>query len=577
MRIRVLHSWIGRIQEEVLNADESDSSIEEFLVWMVLELGIAIIIFVCAQIGLWSAGWVADPGTGSGLVADYGPWDRLNFHTFRSGIIEEIHQANPGIESEGKLVSTPEPADEVVWMGEPVESPAPSAPGGAGDVPPDSTQMPGPDPDPSYVVDTPLISPDGGSFTEPVVVTLSCNTVGATIRYTTDGSDPTINSSMYNEPFILTSSATVKAQAFKDGMQDSGVASAMLTVTIDGGSYVDLVAASLSWVPNPVQEGDDLSITFVVRNDGNVAARSFHIQLTLNGASLCDWDVSNLGAGQVFERTCSGSYSIPSTSPPGHTIELIVDDRNEVAESNEGNNTKSAYVSVQTDSSSVDLVPGYITWSPNPVNQGDGVSITFTVRNDGSSGAGGFHVQLSSDGKKICDWMVTSLGAGEVFQRTCPASDGIPSASSPGHTIGLTVDDRGEIGESNEANNSTSVYIPVESIAYFVDLVPGAITWSPDPTYNGDGVSITFTVRNDGNSGAGRFHIQLLRDGTNMCDWDVGSLGAGEVIQRTCPVSHGIPSASQPGHSIEIRVDDRSEVAESSEGNNSKTIYIPVL
>lgn len=49
------------------------------------------------------------------------------------------------------------------------------------------------------------------------VVTLTCAQEGASIYYTTDGSDPTAASTRYTEPFAITSDVTVKAVAIADG------------------------------------------------------------------------------------------------------------------------------------------------------------------------------------------------------------------------------------------------------------------------------------------------------------------------------------------------------------------------
>jgi hypothetical protein len=72
----------------------------------------------------------------------------------------------------------------------------------------------------------PLITPYGGTFTNQISITLETTTSGAAIRYTTDGSIPTAASPLYNVPFTLTNSATVKARAFRTGYNNSAISTA---------------------------------------------------------------------------------------------------------------------------------------------------------------------------------------------------------------------------------------------------------------------------------------------------------------------------------------------------------------
>ena len=83
-------------------------------------------------------------------------------------------------------------------------------------------------------VDTPLISPAGGTFTTGSTqnVSLVTQLTGTTIYYTQDGSTPTTGSTVYSTPIPVTTTRTIKAFATKTGYQNSGVASATFTFTV---------------------------------------------------------------------------------------------------------------------------------------------------------------------------------------------------------------------------------------------------------------------------------------------------------------------------------------------------------
>ena len=55
--------------------------------------------------------------------------------------------------------------------------------------------------------------------------TINCDTQDAIIRYTTNGNDPTESDTVYSIPFTVEAGMTVKAKAWKDGMNPSAVAS----------------------------------------------------------------------------------------------------------------------------------------------------------------------------------------------------------------------------------------------------------------------------------------------------------------------------------------------------------------
>jgi hypothetical protein len=96
---------------------------------------------------------------------------------------------------------------------------------------PTPTPTPTPTPAPSTVA-TPRISPAGGSFRKRVKVAISDATSGATIYYTTNGSDPNTSSKRYVSAFKIAGRGNhvIKAKAAKSGSSDSAIATATLTI-----------------------------------------------------------------------------------------------------------------------------------------------------------------------------------------------------------------------------------------------------------------------------------------------------------------------------------------------------------
>lgn len=90
-----------------------------------------------------------------------------------------------------------------------------------------------------YVIQvaTPAFSPDGGDFTAPVDVIVTCSTPGAVIRYTINGNDPS-----ENDPIVQSGSTvrlngsssypTLKAKAWLPGCTSSFVKSASYSITL---------------------------------------------------------------------------------------------------------------------------------------------------------------------------------------------------------------------------------------------------------------------------------------------------------------------------------------------------------
>ncbi len=104
-----------------------------------------------------------------------------------------------------------------------------------------------------FPVEAPTISPDGGRISLEQLITLETTTEGATIYFTTDGTEPSLESTEYSAPFTLPFSKTVKAIAVRDDMFASSVSSADFevavatpTFSVDAGTYESSQTVSIT-------------------------------------------------------------------------------------------------------------------------------------------------------------------------------------------------------------------------------------------------------------------------------------------------------------------------------------------
>lgn len=113
----------------------------------------------------------------------------------------------------------------------------------------------GEDPDPVVeTVATPTFSVEAGEVEQGTVVELACETEGAAIHFTVDGTEPTAESDLYTDPIVIEEDMTIKAIAVKDGWNDSEVATAAYTVKPEQGG------------DDPI-EGDAYTVTFDFNSD----------------------------------------------------------------------------------------------------------------------------------------------------------------------------------------------------------------------------------------------------------------------------------------------------------------------
>ena len=152
-------------------------------------------------------------------------------------------------------------------------------------------------------VATPVISPNNGFYYEPQTVSITCSDADAVIRYTTDGTEPTENSTLYSQPFTVSATTTISAKAWKANMTPSFTA----TSTISFPAQVANIAAFKAAASNdPQQIMSD--VTFVFRSGRYMFVED-------NTAAMLIYDNSTpvitttYNEGDVIEAGIFGRYS----------------------------------------------------------------------------------------------------------------------------------------------------------------------------------------------------------------------------------------------------------------------------
>ena len=249
------------------------------------------------------------------------------------------------------------------------------------------------------IVGAPIANPTAGTYSENQSVALTSSTVGATIYYTTDGSEPTITggaiggtTQQYTAPIAVTGTVgqsittTVKAIAVKSGMQDSSVETFTYTIKQDSQTPDVPVVTAPSITTQPgnatVKAGETATFTIAAsgtgltyqwkidRNDGNGWVNIDGATVAIYTTSTVDIScngfkyqcvVSN-SAGTDTSNTAVLTVTENTTPAPGSVDYEILDGANTSWEQNSdgslsirGSGAISKFLGVKVDGNLVDV------------------------------------------------------------------------------------------------------------------------------------------------------------------------------------------------------------------------------
>ena len=328
----------------------------------------------------------------------------------------------------------------------------------------------------------------------------------------------------------------------------------------------DLVVASASVSNSGPAVGATFTLSATVRNDGDGESQATTLRYYRSTDATISTSDTSVGthAVAVLGASGSGSASVDLTAPAAGTYSYGACVDAVAGESDTTNNCSAAVqVTVRAPGTvpepppvtTPDLVVASPTVSDDGPAAGAAFTLSATVRNDGDGESQTTTLRYYRSADAAISASDTELGTDAVealaASGTSAASVDLTAPSSPGtYYYGACVD--AVAGESDTTNNcSTAVPVTVPEPERHADLVVVSPSVSDTGPVAGAALTLSATVRNDGNGGAAATTLRYyrstdatitIRDTAEGTDAVVGlgaSGSASESVELTAPSSPG--------------------------------------
>ncbi|MCA9517113.1 MAG: pre-peptidase C-terminal domain-containing protein [Myxococcales bacterium] len=441
---------------------------------------------------------------------------------------------------------------------------------------------------------------------------------GLLYRWTIDGAAVGDGEPTLEFPFYRAGASNVKVEVeYRDALGRSVVAADTVVVRVQGCAELTFDRLTLD-SPVDVAPGDSLRIKFATLfNEGDAIEADFDVAVALSADDQWDPDDRELGRFTV-RGLASGLFSESSVDFGGRTVDvpedvaegdyyvfIVADPDGTVNECQETNNAERSTNNVTVDLAAADkpdLVLRAVGFGgTTAISQGDALSYSYTLANEGPGGATQFRVGFWLSTDQVLDpdtdvlvaspdddsARVQSLPAGASFPflRTYRVPDDLPDGD---YWLIGQVDVRDQVTEADEGNNVT-VSASQVTMAYEVptcfDLGIARVVVEPLATYWNGSIQLTVDVANTGTQPtpdawtmrAFLSQQQSLNPANARIvgEWTLGSVPAGETrtFERTVPISSDLPVLP---HYAGVVLDPEGALEECNESNNGQLFGSPI-
>ncbi len=338
----------------------------------------------------------------------------------------------------------------------------------------------------------------------------------------------------------------------------------------------NLVAISdnIGFNPPATSAGTDVIVSLTVVNNGAAAAENVQVHFTdVTGGRL-----SPIGDIQTLPSIAAGDSAIASVifNTAGRAgerrIRASVDSLSIIPESDETDNTASKTLLIRAGTSpNLSVHAANISFTPTHPNSGDKIRVRAVVVNQGGEDVGEVDVQFLD----VTNDEAVPIGQGQLIAAIPAGSSGIVESvlDSRGmageRKIRVVADRRNLISESDETDNQAEAAVTINPpVIPNLVIESGNVGFHPSRPVDGDQVTISATVLNEGGGDASEVIVQFVEGSGQGVP-----IGEPQVIDRIPAGSSGVAqvvfdTVGKDDPTVQVIVDPNNYIAETKETDN---------
>lgn len=352
----------------------------------------------------------------------------------------------------------------------------------------------------------------------------------------------------------------------------------------------DLIVQNLTVAPGSVLSGENVTVTFVVRNQGTANAGATTSGIFLSADNVIDATDTQLTVvatpainANAATPNLTTTVTIPAGTPAGaRFIGVIADLGQTLTGENRTNNTASTALTINAPRP--DLAVGAFTLSTSNGAPGGQVTINLTVLNQGRAAAPASVTEirlLTTPTVGQTGVLLNSTNLGPIAPNLSiplPITVTIPTTVPPGnYFIGVILDAAATVDDADRTNNTSSSPFQVVAAA---SVIVDALSVAPTSVDPGGNVTVTFSIRNQGGSPTPSLNHDVVFSNTATIDRTTPLL----VSRQTGPIAPGaaqqvvvtvtVPQNAAPGNRFIGVIADSGNVLAST--NSTRTTPLAI-